>query len=163
MRIPSLVIASALAIFAAPGLAQDADTPEIGTWITLGTRAGPVPSPTRSQPANLLKANGKNILVDTGDGTAGQLAKLGIPTNAIDAVFISHLHWDHTGGLAAILGLRAQTNAPPRLAIYGPPGTAEMVAGLIASMVPGRDRRIWRSRCPSHRCKRADRGDRAAR
>lgn len=117
--------------------AAEAAEVERGRWVTLGTVAGPLASPTRSQPANLLIVNGQNILVDVGDGTAGQLAHLQIPTAAVDAVFISHLHWDHTGGLAAILGLRAQTNAPPRLKIYGPPGTAEMVAGLIASMVPG--------------------------
>ncbi len=111
--------------------------PEKGRWVTLGTRAGPVASAVRSQPANLLIANGANILVDVGDGTAGRLAALGNPTAKIDAVFLSHLHWDHTGGLAAILGLRAQTNAPPKLRIYGPPGTAAMVDGLLASMRPG--------------------------
>lgn len=145
MRSLTVALASALALASMPLHAQhraaasqpDREVSDAGRWITLGTRAGPVASATRSQPANLLIAAGQNILVDVGDGTAGQLAKLGIPTAAIDAVFISHLHWDHTGGLAAILGLRAQTNAPPRLKIYGPPGTAEMVAGLLASMVPG--------------------------
>ncbi len=145
MRKFNLMLVSALAFASQPLQAEHheeqeaAQTAELeqGRWVTLGTRAGPLASPTRSQPANLLVADGQNILVDVGDGTAGQLAKLGIPTAAIEAVFISHLHWDHTGGLAAILGLRAQTNAPPRLKIYGPPGTGEMVAGLLASMVPG--------------------------
>lgn len=145
MKLPNLILASAFALASIPSLAQDtASTPQApqevfseGRWVTLGTRAGPLASPVRSQPANLLVAGGQQILIDVGDGTAGQLAKLGIPTAAIDAVFISHLHWDHTGGLAAILGLRAQTNSPPRLKIYGPPGTAEMVAGLLASMIPG--------------------------
>ena len=138
-------LAGALTLAGAPLHAQEADaapgTSEVvldaGRWVTLGTVAGPIASPTRSQPANLLIAGGQNILVDVGDGTAGQLAKLGLRTAQVDAVFISHLHWDHTGGLAALLGLRAQTNSPPRLRIYGPPGTKEMVAGLLASMVPG--------------------------
>lgn len=116
---------------------EGAHTVDAGRWVTLGTRAGPVPSPTRSQPANLLVAAEHNILVDVGDGTAGRLIEVGVPTNQVDAVFISHLHWDHTGGLAAILGLRVQTNASSPLKIYGPPGTAEMVEGLLASMVPG--------------------------
>ena len=110
---------------------------EKGRWVTLGTRAGPVASPVRSQPANLLIAGDARILVDVGDGTMGRLAALGILAARVDAVFISHLHWDHTGGLAALLGLRAQTNPQVPLAIYGPPGTAEMVEGLLASMKPG--------------------------
>ena len=138
-------LAGALTLAGAPLHAQEVDAApdatevvlDAGRWVTLGTVAGPIASPTRSQPANLLIAGGQNILVDVGDGTAGQLAKLGLRTAQVDAVFISHLHWDHTGGLAALLGLRAQTNSPPRLRIYGPPGTKEMVAGLLASMVPG--------------------------
>jgi ribonuclease BN (tRNA processing enzyme) len=139
------LLASAITLASAPVSAQthqDASAEqevqlERGRWITLGTRGGPLPSAVRSQPANLLIANGKNILVDVGDGVSGRLAAVGMSTAAIDAVFISHLHWDHTGGLAAVLGLRAQTNAAPRLPIYGPPGTGEMVAGLLASMIPG--------------------------
>lgn len=106
-------------------------------WITLGTRGGPMPSATRSQPANLLLEGTRAYLIDVGDGAAGQLARVGVAPNDLDAVFISHLHFDHTAGLAGILGLRWQTNAPNRLKIYGPPGTAEMVEGLLASMVPG--------------------------
>lgn len=108
-----------------------------GKWITLGTRGGPVTSPTRSQPANLLVFNGKKYLVDVGDGASGQSGKAGVQTAALDGIFISHLHFDHTAGLAGILGLRFQTNAPKTLTIYGPPGTQEMVDGLLASMTPG--------------------------
>jgi ribonuclease BN (tRNA processing enzyme) len=85
---------------------------EKGRWITLGTRAGPLASPVSSQPANLLVAGDANILVDVRDGTSARLAAVGIPAARITAVFISHLHWDHTGGLAAILGLRAQGGTP---------------------------------------------------
>ena len=105
-------------------------------WITLGTRGGPVASSSRSQPANLLRVGNRNYLVDAGDGTAGQLIKVGVPTAQIDAVLISHLHFDHFGGLQALLGLRWQTNAPRALRIYGPPGTRETVEGIVASMVP---------------------------
>lgn len=145
MRIFHMGLVSAFALASMPANAdhhadnasEQIEQLEAGRWVTLGTRAGPVVSATRSQPANLLIVNGQNVLVDVGDGTAGQLGKLGIPTADVDAIFISHLHWDHTGGLAAILGLRAQTNAAPGLKIYGPPGTAELVSGLLASMVPG--------------------------
>jgi len=116
---------------------QEAVADADGTWITLGTRGGPVTIPTRSQPANLLVFNGKRYLVDVGDGSAGQLSKANMQTAMLDGVFISHLHFDHTGGLAAILGLRFQTNAPQDLTIFGPPGTQDLVDGLLDSMTPG--------------------------
>jgi ribonuclease BN (tRNA processing enzyme) len=142
MRRFCIALASALAVLSAPVLAQGADdrggdADGIGTWITLGTNAGPVTNPIRSQPANLLRFNGRDYLVDVGDGAAGQTAKAGVQTAMIDAIFISHLHFDHTGGLAAVLGLRFQMNAQDPLTIYGPPGTDELVEGLLASMVPG--------------------------
>lgn len=136
VRWPCLVVTLTLPL--AP-LSAQAGVPaaEESRWVTLGTRGGPMPSASRSQPANLLINGEHAYLIDVGDGTAGQLAKAGVAPNDLDAVFVSHLHFDHTAGLAGILGLRWQTNAPNRLKIFGPPGTAAMVEGLVASMVPG--------------------------
>lgn len=139
------LLASAVALAAAPANSQEqaavpveeATVADAGTWITLGTRGGPITVPTRSQPANLLMFNGKKYLVDVGDGTAGQLSKANMQTAMLDGVFISHLHFDHTGGLAAILGLRFQTNAAQVFTVYGPPGTQELVDGILDSMTPG--------------------------
>ena len=55
----------------------------------------------------LLRAGGKNVLFDTGLGamrdTPGKLwdglAGLGIKPEAVDIVFLSHMHGDHIGGL----------------------------------------------------------------
>jgi ribonuclease BN (tRNA processing enzyme) len=105
-------------------------------WITLGTNGGPIPAKSRSQPSNLLVLNGKHYLVDSGGGVERQLAQMGLSVSNLAAVFISHLHFDHTAGLYTVLGLRWQTNAPQHLRIYGPPGTKKMVEGLLASMIP---------------------------
>ena len=110
---------------------------ERDTFITLGTHGGPLPDAKRSEPANALVVDRAVYLVDAGDGAADQLAKAGLSLQALRAVFISHLHFDHTGGLFAVLGLRHQIGAPGKLKIYGPPGTKEMVDGLVAAIRPG--------------------------
>jgi ribonuclease BN (tRNA processing enzyme) len=106
------------------------------TWTTLGTAGGPIPTADRSEPANLLNAGGRLVLVDTGDGTVNQLARLGHMIGAVRDVFISHHHLDHTGGLAAVIGLRWMNQFPGLITIHGPPGTREMVDGIVASMQP---------------------------
>lgn len=140
-RIACAVAAAALACAPTAHGTADAATPRSNAdrclWVTLGTNGGPVPSASRSQPANLLRAEGKVYLVDAGAGVESQLAKLDMQVKDIDAVFISHLHFDHTAGLAAVLGLRWQTNSRQALRIYGPPGTASMVDGILRSMIPG--------------------------
>ena len=49
---------------------------------------------------------GNNILFDTGESGAfllHNMKELNIDLSAIDAVVISHEHWDHTGGLWDVL------------------------------------------------------------
>ena len=56
----------------------------------------------------LVEYNGHNLLFDTGgDGSIliENMKKLNIDYKQIDTIFISHGHWDHSGGLAEILRL----------------------------------------------------------
>ena len=105
-------------------------------WTTLGTAAGPAPTPERAEPANLLTVGDQLILVDTGDGTVNQLARIGLDLRPISAVFISHHHMDHTGGLAAVVGIRWMNQMPGQLTVYGPPGTRQLVDGIVQTMQP---------------------------
>lgn len=54
----------------------------------------------------LVETKGKRILFDTGGSGSillSNMGKLGIVPKEIDEVFISHSHFDHTGGLSAFL------------------------------------------------------------
>ena len=57
--------------------------------------------------AVLLQAEGKIILLDTGasDAFLENAAELGANLSQVDYVFLSHGHYDHTGGLQAFLKL----------------------------------------------------------
>ena len=117
-----------------PAAAQD--KPPANEFITLGTIAGPYPHPERSQPANVLVIGDDTYLIDAGDGAVGRLVKAGYSMHSLRAIFISHLHFDHIGGLPAIVGLRYQTTAPEPVTIYGPPGTRQLVDAIFAFMQP---------------------------
>lgn len=56
----------------------------------------------------LVEVKGKKILFDTGTNgkiLLSNMGKLEISPEEIEDIFISHLHWDHTGGLLSFLKL----------------------------------------------------------
>ena len=56
----------------------------------------------------LVEIEGRKILFDTGadgDILLSNMEKLKINPQDIEDIFISHLHWDHTGGLSSFLQL----------------------------------------------------------
>lgn len=125
-------------------LAAGCPPAEPAAWTTLGTNGGPLPNAERKEPANLLRSRAASILVDVGDGATGQLAAAGVPLAALRTVMISHLHFDHVGGLFALLGQRYQLRTPGVLTIYGPAGTKRMIDGLLAAMAPSPAAGLWR-------------------
>ena len=101
---------------------------------TLGTMGGPIPSAGRSQPASLIDFGDQRILVDVGDGAPEQLAKVGVMLAQVQTLFITHAHFDHIGGLFALLGMRYQAAVPGKLTIYAPPGTKAIIQALLVAM-----------------------------
>jgi ribonuclease BN (tRNA processing enzyme) len=130
----ALIVAGFLAVSTT---AVAAPAPHL-TFTTLGTNSGPIPNPDRSEPASLVRFGDQAMLVDVGDGAGDQLAKAGVRLDAIRTILISHLHFDHTGGLFGFLGMRYQSRFDTQpLTIYGPPGTKVTVDALLEAMKPG--------------------------
>ena len=68
----------------------------------LGTSDG-LPSPDRNHASLLLRLAGQTILVDCGEPCSHTLKRMRVEFNSIDAVFVSHTHSDHVGGLPMLL------------------------------------------------------------
>ena len=71
------------------------------------------------------------ILFDTGE-SADYLSKnmqtMGVDISLIEAIVLSHDHWDHTGGLAAVLGKKGG------IKVYGCPGFSQELINQIRSL-----------------------------
>jgi 7,8-dihydropterin-6-yl-methyl-4-(beta-D-ribofuranosyl)aminobenzene 5'-phosphate synthase len=81
--------------------------------------------------ACLVETERHTLLFDTGAKGAillDNMEKLNIDPAAIDAVFISHSHWDHTGGLDDLLRIHATTVFLP--AACPPPENAAHVVSI---------------------------------
>jgi len=100
--------------------------------ITLGTAGGPRPRADRSQSANLLTVNGAFYLVDAGENTVRRLTQAGVNFNGVHHLFITHAHSDHTMGLPALVATQWEFQQRTALQIFGPPGTSNLVEGMMA-------------------------------
>jgi ribonuclease Z len=71
--------------------------------------------------------NGEEFLFDIGSGSASNIGCLEIPYDALDKVFVSHLHTDHVGDLATLWINGWVGGRHGALHVWGPSGlTAEM-------------------------------------
>jgi len=123
-------LVTALMMFCVP-LAMEAQS--VIKVTLLGTGAPP-PVMERFGPSTLIEAGPEKFLVDVGRGATQRLWQVGIPLGGVTAVFLTHLHSDHTVGIPDLWLTGwlnndfARRTAP--FQIYGPTGTAEMMANL---------------------------------
>jgi ribonuclease BN (tRNA processing enzyme) len=85
-----------------------------------------------------LRSSGfRPVLLDCGATSLSALKRAGLDPGEIAAVFVSHLHGDHFGGLPFLIldGQFSRRTAP--LAIAGPPGTARRLTRAMECMFPG--------------------------
>lgn len=98
----------------------------------------------RSHTCFRLDADGGALVVDFGAAAIVAWGRLGLRTDEIDAVVISHLHGDHFGGLPFLLLECQYVAARTRpLVIAGPPGLRERLERLCEALFPGMLRNPW--------------------
>lgn len=123
--------------------AQNSDT----KLVLLGT-GSPFADPTKSGPSLAIVVNNTSYIVDCGPGVvrrAAEASKLGFPSleaSQLKTLFITHLHSDHTIGLADIILTPAVLDRNAPILIYGPVGSKKMTADLMSAYKEDIDIRI---------------------
>ncbi|MFW7348860.1 MAG: MBL fold metallo-hydrolase [Pigmentiphaga sp.] len=127
------MMAAAMVTAAVPPAVLAADVAPAAAFVTLGTGGGPVIRRERAEPANAVVVGDSVYLFDVGAGTERQMVAAGLSMHKVKAVFVSHHHIDHNADLGQILASRWMFNSYQPLPVIGPPGTARMVADLVAA------------------------------
>ena len=107
--------------------------------VVLGTGT-PNADPERSGPALAVVRGAKSYLIDAGPGVVRRAAAASArfemsalePKN-LRVLFLTHLHSDHTIGLADVILSAWTLDRDVPLELYGPPGTKAMVDHLLAA------------------------------
>jgi len=105
--------------------------------LTLLGTGSPLPDPNRAGPSTLVQAGDANLLVDAGRGVLMRLAGAGLLPPQLSAVLLTHLHSDHITDLNDVITTRwVASPVPLPLPIIGPPGTRQVVDGILAMLQP---------------------------
>jgi ribonuclease BN (tRNA processing enzyme) len=93
--------------------------------VLLGTAGAPLPVAGRGGISSALVVDGRVFVIDCGRGSPSAYAAAGLDFARLEAVFLTHLHADHTGDLPGLIlypwGVREDATGPlPPLRVYGP-------------------------------------------
>jgi len=130
----------ALAALAAPVGAQRTyggaarDTSAVTRLIILGSGT-PVPDPERAGPAYAITYGTRVFLFDAGAGVMRRAAAAALPIDGMTAVFLTHLHSDHTLGLPDVILTTWVMGRFHVMPVIGPPGTKAMVGHIQSAWI----------------------------
>jgi ribonuclease Z len=90
-----------------------------------------------------VRAGDATVLVDCGRGVVMRLAAAGVLPVGLTAVLLTHLHSDHITDLNDVVTTHwVMAPGPLPLRVVGPPGTRQVVDGLLAMLAPDQRYRI---------------------
>lgn len=93
----------------------------------------PVPNHAAQGPATAVVAGGRLFVFDAGPGVMRQIEAAGLPyrRGPIAALFLTHLHSDHTLGYPDVIFTSWVMGRSTPLRVVGPPGTRRMTEHLV--------------------------------
>lgn len=99
--------------------------------VTILGNASAIPTANAHPSSQVVNINEQYFLVDAGEGTQRQMARLGISPLKLRAVFISHLHGDHVYGLFPLLSTLGLYGRRTPLQIFAPRPFGEMLEAFL--------------------------------
>jgi ribonuclease Z len=103
-----------------------------GLHVGLCGAGSPFPDEQRGSPCTLVIAGQQLFVFDAGSTAAANINRMHFSPGQIDALFLTHFHSDHIGGLGELMlqrwGTAARTEPLP---IYGPVGVKTVVDGFL--------------------------------
>lgn len=122
--------------------------------VMLGTGT-PIPDPDRQGPSLVIVVDSTPYFFDAGTGVVRRAAAAqragvaGLRMPQLQHLFITHLHSDHTLGLADLLFTPWIQGRTAPLEVFGPPGTTRMVTSTLSAFDEDIHERIASSAGPS--------------
>ena len=109
--------------------------------VLLGTAGAPMPVAGRGGISSALIVDDRVFVIDCGRGSPSAFVQAGLDFTRLEAVFLTHLHADHTGDLVGMLlypwGVRVGASGPlAPIRVHGP--------GRPASSLPSGDPQFHR-------------------
>jgi ribonuclease Z len=102
--------------------------------IILGS-GSPLPDPERAGPATLVRAAGHDFLFDCGRGVLMRAAAVPTSPASLTAIFLTHLHSDHTTDFNDVVTMRwAISPQPNPMTVFGPVGTKSFVDTTLKAL-----------------------------
>jgi ribonuclease BN (tRNA processing enzyme) len=116
-------------------------SPSGTTLVMLGTGM-PRPDPMCFGPSTAVVYNGRVFLFDAGPGVMRRVAAARLSIRGPEAVFITHLHSDHTLGYPDLIFTTWVMGRKQKLQAYGPYGLKKMTKHILAAWREDIDVRI---------------------
>ena len=114
-----------------------------GLHVGLCGTGSPMVDARHGGPCTVVIAGRRMFIFDAGPGSAAVLSRMRLNPGQIEAVFLTHFHSDHIGGLADLVLQRwVAASAREPLPVFGPPGVASVTAGLTQAFAADHDYRV---------------------
>ncbi|MCS7297397.1 MAG: ribonuclease Z [Bacteroidia bacterium] len=81
-----------------------------------------MPLHRRHHSAQWVRYEGLHFLLDCGEATQHQILRFGLPLGKLTAIFITHLHADHSSGIGGLLTTLHMLGRQKPLYLFGPAG-----------------------------------------